>query len=368
MKKLFMPMMLVVSILLLAGCSNYEKAQKEFENGNYSEVLTLLEGETAEKSIELYDSANIKIFEKAINEALKNEDVKLLSETVTNLNELYADSEKIVDVENNLITEVENLLNESCEYKSFIFIEDLCSELEKSKCKGSTLPKIKTILSKHDTDKLRAALTGTWIRRDDTPLSGCKIDIAFSENSGKAVLTYAAPNPYGFEDGDIKWINIELYNAENFYFEDLSKSLYYTDVGYFPSNANIDYTNMTIYIHIVGGNNNNTTGRDQVWVKEEFDAPSAAQELTWRDTEGSYQCADNMGIITISIEKGKPYLSVEGSYRGGYDMEKTELIPSDSKNMLSIGEVELMISPIDKDTMKISGDDSGLAGTYTKLK
>ena len=350
----------------MVGCSNYEKAQKEFENGNYSEVLTLLEGEDNEKSVELYDSANIKIFEKAINEALKNEDVKLLSETVIKLNELYADSEKITDVENKLITEVENLLNESCEYKSFIFIENLCSELEKSKCKGSTLPKIKTILSKHDTDKLRAALTGTWIRRDDTPLSGCKIDIAFSENSGKAVLTYAAPNPYGFEDGDIKWINIELYNAENFYFEDLGKTTDYTILGYFPSNANIDYTNMTISVHIVG--DSNATGGDQIWVKEDVEAPSAVQELTWRDTEGSYECDDNMGIITISIENGKPYLSVEGSYRGGYDMEKTELILSDSKNMLSIGEVELMISPIDKDTMKISGDDSGLAGTYTKLK
>lgn len=365
MKKIFMPTILAVSILLLVGCSNYDKAQKEFENGNYSEVLTLLEGKADKKSIELYDSANIKIFEKAINEALKNENVKLLSETVINLNKLYADSEKIADVENKLITEVENLLNESCEYKSFIFIENLCSELEKAKCKGSTLSQIKTILSKHDIDKLRAALTGTWIRRDDTPLSGCKIDIAFSENSGKAVLTYAVPNPYGFEDGDVKWKDIELYNTKNFYFEDLGKSTDYRVIGYSQSNANIDYTNMTISIHIVA--DSNSTGVDQVWVKEGFEAQSATQELTWRDTEGRYQCDDDMGIITISIEKGKPYLSVEGSYRGGYDMEKTELMPADSKNLLSIGEVELTISPIDKDTIKILGD-SGFEGTYTKLK
>ena len=258
-------MFLIVSCLLLTGCTGVLRARELYNKGNYREVVAIFQDMKDPTTVDLYNLANIKIFEEDIVSAIENTDINKFVKTVCDYQSVYGDKNIMDELDAIAIDSVNKLLTELTEYEDFVYAENIVDELKNEGYDGNILPGIENILKEKKLDKLKLALTGTWTRNDHTWLSGSKIDVVFSETSGKAVLKYAVSNSFGYQNGDVKWKDIELYSDTNFSFNDLSKNHFGLD--YIPANATIDYSTMTVSVHVSETFSSET---DQVWIKDQY--------------------------------------------------------------------------------------------------
>ena len=257
----------VITLLLtfsLYGCTltTYQKAKKSFEDGDFETTITLLEGSTSEKSKTLYDNAKEKIYENELTKAISDRDTELTVQKITDFEGSFDNDSNIEELESLVMQQYTDILDAAPTYTDFKYIEDVKTQIETAVPDTSLVKNIDELLSAHAKDKQRSALTGVWTRTDNTNLNGAQIEVMFSDDSGKAILIATAPNDNYFKNGDVKWQNIEFFSDTNFSYEDLVR--YNTgETSYDPANATIDYSNMTISVHVSGSG----TGTEQVWTK-----------------------------------------------------------------------------------------------------
>ena len=256
-------LILILCVFVLNGCTNVNKAQKEFDQGNYEKVVEMLANNTDEKAKSLYDVASVKILNAKIDDALNNSDADMLAENIKKFTEVYNGGYVEEAEKDDIISKHEKLLRQSTNYDDFKMIDMAIAELKKMGVTDDILASIEKVSVKYGVNKLKAALTGTWTRCDNTFLNGSKIDVIFSENSGKGIMKYASPGAVEFVNGDIKWKDIEVYNANNFSYNDLFKGQ--DGSRYIPANATIDYETMTLSVHVTGTYSN---GAEQSWIKD----------------------------------------------------------------------------------------------------
>ncbi len=265
-------------VLALCGCSDLKKAQKAYDDGDYKQVVSMLEGSVNEKTKGLYDSAKYKLYESDIKAAVDNRDSAQLAQTAADLEKYFSSSTSAAELESYIIERLSDIIKNEPKYEDFTYIEDVKTKLDGQENSKNLVSSLKKLISDHSTDKLKAALSGKWTRKETGFLDGAKIEVMFSSNTGKAVLSYAPVNRFGFANGDIKWKDIEIFSDTNFSFNDLHKGLF--SYGYTPANATIDYGTMTVSVH----NSDDGEGVNQTWVKDQYS--STAQQNTQENVQG----------------------------------------------------------------------------------
>lgn len=322
---------LIALTLFVTGCTNQEeKAQKAFDEKNYSEVVSLLKDEekptaTAEKlyassqaqlAYEKYDyetvvqlleenegdsssddillisKAQLAVEKEAYQEALDhiqeidNDELEELRQTchyelavaalTKGIEERNAEEiqKQLTAAQKTLVEERALQLTETLQTSldptfteldidNFYFAEQTLALLQKDKEQNTELVEyLQTKLDENSETKMKAFLNQAWMRQDDTNISGSKIKVQFTNESGIALITEVVETTESyFEIKDIKWKDIQYIDAEHFTFEDLAKSN--SRSYYAPAVGTINYSEKKINVHVSA--EANALGTDQVW-------------------------------------------------------------------------------------------------------
>lgn len=260
-----------------------EKAKEAFDEGEYDEVLSTLES-TIEENADaksLYNEAQYDGYEAKIKNVMRLSKDSQIEELLFALETTYEkDDNKRIDLEDKLIDVVDSYFEDEPALEDFEVWESVAANLKKEGVgdSASLAKSILKVLDSYGQKKLKLALEGTWIREDDSMLSGSYMNISFKGDSGVGILTKVSDNSYGFEKGDIKWKNIKVLDGTNIVFDDLhrSRSDYYdywsdsyvTDYyhDYEEGSGTIDFDNEKINVHITS--NGYEDGTDQIWVRQ----------------------------------------------------------------------------------------------------
>ena len=152
-------------------------------------------------------------------------------------------------------------------YDDFVFMDTVLEGITET----DSVDTLNAIVKDAYKNRVKAFLSGQWVRMDGTSLDGIVLDITLSDDVGIGTISSIASildADTTYAENDVKWKNIQVVDANRITYEDLTKG----DGSYYSAVGTIDYLNNTINVHNSSPNPAPLAsyGVDQLWVKKEY--------------------------------------------------------------------------------------------------
>ena len=155
-------------------------------------------------------------------------------------------------------------------YDDFVFMDTVLEGITET----DSVDTLNAIVKNAYKNRVKAFLSGQWVRMDGTNLDGVILEISFSDDVNIATvadISNMLDSIYGFAVNDVKWKNIQAIDEDRITYDDLRKggsegAEYSTCIG------TINYSDFSIQVH----NSSETTyelassGSNQVWIKKDY--------------------------------------------------------------------------------------------------
>lgn len=219
------------------------KAYVAYENEDYVGAYGFL-NEIGNEEIDIYNDCVDKTksdFRTQIDESVKQYKSDSLCSGLNEYSELFADDELEEYLYNKLIK-----MCEKYDYDTFLLIQTLIEKLPD----GTLKDKIETYYSDNTVLRVKAYLSGSWLRRDENGKFEYSNKIVFSGDTGVAINEGPEAEGDSFKVGDVVWEDIIIISEDTFKFNTVLKYNSSGEfAGYSPCTAKIDYDNDCLKMH-----------------------------------------------------------------------------------------------------------------------
>lgn len=191
-------------------------------------------------------------------------------------------------------------------YDDFVFMDTVLEGITET----DSVDTLNAIVKDAYKNRVKAFLSGQWVRMDGTSLDGIVLDITLSDDVGIGTISSIASvldADTSYAENDVKWKNIQVVDANRITYEDLTKG----DGSYSSAVGTIDYLNNTISVHNSSSNPVPLAsyGADQLWVKKEYvDSLGDLRFLTDEDfIYSDDQTGEKIDAIELMESHGSTY-------------------------------------------------------------
>lgn len=353
MKKVVLLGLVLVCTLSITGCASqqYSKAGHFMQDGDYEAALAVFDSipdykDTAEKIAECnqhvqYDSAvnaftdgryeeacdgfaplgdfldaesyveqaENKISDeflqeatKRMGEAVNKHDADLLADTLLEAENIKYGNEGLLDNVTSAAIDLVNADLQKPTYDSFLFLDELIDSLDGQERLADFTNELRQIRDVNGEKRAAAFLSGNWVRMDGTDLNGLRMQVIITDKQSVGIVLDDIKSANGYyKKNDIKWKDLNIFDATTFSFIGYSaKSAYNTTGSLSEAIGIIDYDGMRIFIHSVRNSSDYSSGYNQVMVKE--DALVAVAPLTENDFVLSFdEAVDDTGVTEANV-------------------------------------------------------------------